>query len=128
MRRNRDAGLWSTSVYNRADIVRSGVLPTDPSSAESIARAVISLEVRGSFARLTVSFCALLDLRFCYRLPLHIGRGISASTFERNDVIHDVAPSGPSDSPPLHEARARRGAAFDLAVAAPFGDRRFLGN
>ncbi len=37
-----------------------------------------------------VSFCAVLDLRFCYRLPLHIGRGISATTFERNDVIRDV--------------------------------------
>jgi len=69
--------------------------------------------------RPAVSFCAVLDLRFCYRLPFHIGRNISATTFERNDVIHDVASPAFGISRPPHEVGSCRGASLDLAVAAP---------
>lgn len=76
----------------------------------------------------TVSFRSVLDLRLLHRLPLHIRRIVSAATFERNDVIHDVAfpPFRVTGSP--HELGTCRGAALDLAVATSFGDAGFCRN
>ena len=55
-------------------------------------------------------------LRFLNRLPLRICRAIAAVTFQRDDVIHDIA--GPAMWVPgrLHELMLGGFTAFDFSV------------
>src|SRR5262249_39537161 len=66
--------------------------------------------------------------RLLHRLPLHVRRNISAAAFKGNDVIDDVTLPPSRVACPPHELTSCRGAPLDLAVAVPFGDRRFLRN
>src|SRR5262249_32192208 len=63
-----------------------------------------------------VSFRSILDLRFLHALPLHVGRNISAATFERDDVIDNVALPTFGITRLPHEVCACRGAVLDFLV------------
>jgi hypothetical protein len=84
-------------------------------------------EIRTQAPR-TISFRAVLNLRFRYSLPLHIGRNVSATTFERHDVIHNVTFPASRIAGPPHEVGSRSGTAFNSAVGVAWSNRRFLWN
>jgi len=55
----------------------------------------------------TVSFASVLNLRLLRRLPLHVRESIGTATFERHDVINDVAlPPSRITRAPHESARA----------------------
>src|SRR5262249_27939539 len=74
------------------------------------------------------SFCPVFNLRFPHRLPLHVRGNFSSATFQRHDVIHDVALPPLRITCPPHEVRSCRRATLDPAVATSYGDRRSLRN
>src|SRR5262249_869856 len=67
------------------------------------------------------SFASFLNLGFLNRLPMHVRGSTCTATFERHDVINDVAlpPSRITRAP--HEVGSCRRTALDSSVAAPSG-------
>jgi hypothetical protein len=76
----------------------------------------------------TIPLRPVLNLRLLYRLPLHVGRNISTATFERSDVIDNVALAPLRIAAPLHEFISRGSTPFDFALSIALSDCRFLWN
>src|SRR5262245_43506246 len=68
----------------------------------------------------------VFNLRRLHRLPLHIRGIVSATTFERDDVIHNIAFATLGITSLFHEGIAGSRAPLDLSVGAALSEGRFL--
>src|SRR5262249_40539575 len=75
----------------------------------------------------TVSFASIFNLRLLHGLPLHIRGIINTATFERNDVINDVAFPASWIARAPHEVCTCRRASLILPLLPRFATVDFFG-